>query len=215
MNGPGAVVISFTGTEAYVVASKGPAYGVMRVALDNDAPVNVDLYAATAKYQQAVFSKPGLTNAAHWLVLDWTGGKNAAASAATVNLDAISILGTLNQAPDYTGGLVGFWAAPPEYNWAETYAFRADGSYTYLVEGMIGGTYGLYREEGLYVTYQGQTAKMLRFFDRWNRFTPSGGPDGQWEALGNGEWPYQITYYTGDTKLNIIGKDLNANFWLQ
>ena len=81
MNGPGAVVIDFTGTQAYVVASKGPAYGIMSVTLDGAAQPNVDLYAATAKYQQVVFSKTGLTDAAHRLVIEWTNSKNAAASA--------------------------------------------------------------------------------------------------------------------------------------
>jgi hypothetical protein len=214
VNGPGAVFIDFTGTQAHVIASKGPAYGVMKVTLDGAAQPNVDLYAGAASYQQIVFSKTGLTDAAHRLVIEWTNSKNAAASATTINLDALRIVGSLAQAPDFTDGLVGFWATTPEWNWVESYTFRADGTYTYLVQGMIGSTSGLLRQEGLYAAYQGQSGPVLLLFDRLERFTPSGGPDGAWYSVANGEWPYQITAYTNGKKLNI-SNGWGANYWLK
>ena len=149
VNAPGAAVIDFTGTQAYVVASKGPGYGTMSVTLDGAAQPNVDLSAATAKYQQVVFSKTGLTDAAHRLVIERAAGK--------INLDAVDVLGTLTQAPDFTGGLVGFWCTTPEYDWVESWKFRADGTYTYLVSN--GST--TVREDGLYAAYQGASSKLL------------------------------------------------------
>ena len=59
MNGPGAVLIDFTGTQAYVVAGKGPGYGIMSVALDGAAQPNVDLYAATANTSRRCSARPG------------------------------------------------------------------------------------------------------------------------------------------------------------
>lgn len=183
VNGPGAVVIDFTGTQAYVVASKGPGYGTMSVTLDGDAQPNVDLGAATAKHQQVVFSKTtGLADAAHRLVIERAAGK--------INLDAVNILGTLTQAPDFTGGLVGFWCTTPEYYWVESWKFRADGTYTYLVSD--GST--TVREDGLYAAYQGASSKLLLLFDRW-----SGG------SLSDVECSYWITPQSNGTWLHIDG----------
>jgi hypothetical protein len=193
VNVPGAAVIDFTGTQAYVVASKGPGYGTMSVTLDGAAQPNVDLSAASAKYQQMVFSKTGLTDAAHRLVIERAAGK--------INLDAVNILGTLTQAPDFTGGLVGFWAMTPEYDWVESWTFRADGTYTYLVSN--GST--TVREDGLYAAYQGASSKLLLLFDRW-----SGG------SLSDVECSYWITYYSNGTMLHIDGgPNLDVNYWLQ
>ena len=161
----------------------------MKVTLDGAAQPNVDLYGSAGKYQQAVYSKSGLTDGAHRLVIEWTNSRNAAAAGTTIGLDAINVLGSLAQAPDFTNGLVGYWAATPRSSCAEAYTFRADSTYTYLVEGLIGSTYGLLRQEGLYAAYQGQSSMLLFLFDRWERFTPSGGPDGAWYSLASGEWP--------------------------
>ena len=206
VNGPGAVIIDFTGTQAYVVASKGPGYRIMRVALDGAAPPNVDLYAASAEYQQTVFSKIGMTDAAHRLVIEWTNRRNAAASSTAIDLDAISVLGTLGQAPALTGGLVGFWAVTPEYDWAESWRFRTDGSYNYFVTN--GATW--YNEEGLYAA--NADTKIVFLFDRRNQDGPERpGANG----LDNIECPYQISYYSNATLLRIKGPNLDVNYWLQ
>ncbi len=214
VNGPGAVIIDFTGTQVYVVASKGPAYGVLKVTLDGVAQPGADLYAAVAAYRQTVFSKTGLPDAAHRLVVEWSNSRNPAASGTTVDVDAVSVVGSLSQAPELTGGLVGFWATTPEWSWAESYTFRADGSYTYLLEGRLGSTYGLLRQEGLYAAYQGQGTMRLYLFGRLERFTPSGGPDGAWESLSSGEWSYRIINYTNGAKLNI-DNGWGADYWLR
>ena len=125
-NDLGAVLVTFTGTTVNVIATKGPSYGGLKVTLDGNAAnaVIVDLYSATAAYQQKVYAKSGLTNTSHSLRLDWTGLRNTASSGTTVDLDAIEIVGSLTQAPVLTGGLVGFWSTAADYDWVESYTFR-------------------------------------------------------------------------------------------
>jgi len=98
-NAAGSVTATFTGTAVSVVSTKGPAYGKLKVTLDNVVQPTVDLYAAATAYQQKVYTKAALANAAHTLKLEWTNTKNALATAATVNLDALDVTGTLTQAP--------------------------------------------------------------------------------------------------------------------
>jgi hypothetical protein len=192
VNAPGAALIDFTGTQAYVVASTGPGYGTMSVTLDGAAQPNVNLSAATAMYQQVVFSKTGLTDTAHRLVVGRAAGK--------IGIDAINVVGALAQAPDFTGGLLGFWAMTPEYDWVESWTFRTDGTYTYLVSNGSNTV----REDGLYAAYPGASSKLL-LFDRWS---------GGW--LSNVECTYVITAYPSGTLLKIYGgPNLDVNYWLQ
>ena len=155
-----------------------------------------------------MFSKTGLTDAAHRLVIEWTNSRNAAASATTVNLDAVNVLGTLTQAPDFTGGLVGFWAILRSTTGPNRWRFRADGTYNYFVTN--GGTW--YNEEGLYAAYQGASSKLVLLFDRRNQ----DGPDSPWNyGLSSMECPSWITYYTDGTLLKINGPNLDVNYWLR
>jgi len=101
-NAAGSVTAAFTGTSVGVIATKGLAYGKLKVTLDNVVQPAVDLYAAATAYQQKVYAKSGLTNAAHILKLEWTGTKNAAATGTTVDLDALEIMGTLTTVPSPT-----------------------------------------------------------------------------------------------------------------
>ena len=202
MNGPGYAIIDFNGTQAYVLATKGPAYGKMTVFLDGVQQPTIDLYAATARYQQAVFNKSGLSSAAHRLVLGWANSKNASASAKTINVDAVGVVGSLLQAPDMTGGLVGTWAFA-DYDWAESYAFRADGTYTRVIQTNLNqGNDGLFVHNGLYATYYdaASTSWILGLFYRTEKFTPEGGPDGTPAPLADVEYPY----YINGTTLGIM-----------
>jgi C1A family cysteine protease len=87
----GSVTATFTGTGIGVVATKGPVYGQLKMTLDAQTPVLVNLYNAGYLYQQKVKTWAGLTNGAHTLKLEWASG--------TVNLDALDVTGTLTQAP--------------------------------------------------------------------------------------------------------------------
>ncbi len=87
--------IAFDGTAVDLVASKLPTMGIVRVTLDQGAPVEVDLYSAGYYHQQRVYSSGNLTPGIHTLKLEYSGLKNPSASATTINFDALDIAGTL------------------------------------------------------------------------------------------------------------------------
>ena len=91
------VIATFTGTAVSYVAKTAAALGKAKVTLDDDDPVYVDLYSATAKYKQIVWSATGLDNDSHTLVIEWSGTKGKG-TGYTINLDALDIVGTLTQA---------------------------------------------------------------------------------------------------------------------
>ena len=78
-----------------VYVTKGPAYGIMNVTLDGVAQKSVSLYAAATAYKRKAFSRTGLANGTHTPSLSWAGKKVAAASAKTIDLDALGIQGRL------------------------------------------------------------------------------------------------------------------------
>ena len=90
--------IAFTGTRIDIISSKAPTYGKMRVTLDNQAPVLVDLYDAGYIHQKAVWSAANLTDGPHTVSIQWTGLKNASSTGTGIGLDAVDLLGTLTQA---------------------------------------------------------------------------------------------------------------------
>jgi hypothetical protein len=194
VNGPGQAYMQFSGTEAYVLATKGPSYGKMLVYLDAAPPVTVDLYSAQARYKQPVFRKGGLTNTAHQVVAAWAGSKNASSSAMTVNVDAFGAVGSLLQVPDMTGGLVGKWGFV-EVDWAELYTFNANGTYTRVITTNLDqGNDGTFVHQGIWAAYwlAAQNSWVLALRYRSEKFTPEGGPDGSWEALGDVDYLYYI-----------------------
>ena len=175
-----------------MLATKGPAYGTMTMFLDGVQQPTIDLYAATARYRQAVFNKSGLSSAAHRLILGWANSKNASATARTINVDAVGVVGSLLQAPDMTGGLVGTWAFA-DYDWAESYTFRPNGTYTRVIQTNLNqGNDGMFVHNGVYAAYQGSSSWMLGLFYRTEKFTPEGGPDGNTVPLADIEYPYDI-----------------------
>ncbi|TLN07768.1 hypothetical protein FDZ74_12510, partial [bacterium] len=84
----------FTGTAFDYVALKGPNYGVARVSVDGVVRGTADLYSSAFTYQQKVFSVAGLGDTTHTALIEWTGSKNASATATRINLDALDIIGT-------------------------------------------------------------------------------------------------------------------------
>src|SRR5439155_19010537 len=81
---------SFTwqGTDARLIAAKGPRLGKLWVNLDGRALL-VDLYSPTQQARQVVFARSDLPYGSHTLVLQPSGFKNPNASGTTVDLDAI------------------------------------------------------------------------------------------------------------------------------
>lgn len=174
-NAPGAVIINFTGPSVNLISTKGPTYGKMSITLDpqGTAPATstVNLYATGNAYQQKVYTKTGLANAAHQLLVEWTGTKGATTGGTTINIDAFELPGgTLTQVPDYTGSLVGYWSTPVDPVLTDAYTFRANGTYTRLMYSESGDFLrGMLRDDGLYIAAGGK----VLLFDALEDWTPA------------------------------------------
>ena len=88
------VTAAFTGTAVSYIVRTGSSFGIAKVTLDG-AVYYPDLYTASTKYKQTVWSRTGLTDGPHTLVIERNGTRNASSSGYTINLDALSIVGTL------------------------------------------------------------------------------------------------------------------------
>jgi hypothetical protein len=143
-----AVNIAFRGTRIDWITSKGPSFGIARVAVDNGAPVLVDLYAASTANKRVVWSATGLASGLHHVRIEWTGTKNAAATGTNVGIDALDILGVLAPAED--GPMVTrFDEASPQLGWTGGWRTSSSSSFS-------GGTYRYTAEEGtLTVSFTG------------------------------------------------------------
>ena len=88
------VTATFNGTAISYIAKIATNFGMVRITLDDEAPVLVSLRNGSALYRQVVWSASGLTPGVHTLVIDCPG-LNGGGSATTINLDALDIVGTL------------------------------------------------------------------------------------------------------------------------
>ena len=86
------VTLPFRGTGIKWIGYTGPDAGIAQVQIDGGAPVEVDLYSPTAKYQALVWMVKGLADGNHTLTITTTGGRNPAASAARVVVDAVDVM---------------------------------------------------------------------------------------------------------------------------
>jgi 3D (Asp-Asp-Asp) domain-containing protein len=84
----------FNGTSLSWVAKTGPARGIARVTLNDNDPVDVDLYSPTYKHQRCVYSTGTLPEGDYRVKIEWTGTKNPAATHTRIAVDAIDIQGT-------------------------------------------------------------------------------------------------------------------------
>ncbi len=92
------VIVQFSGTYLAWIAKTSPVYGIAQVSVDGGPAANVDLYSATIKWQQPVWSTGTLAAGTHTVIIKWSGSKRAAALHAYLNVDAFDIAGTLQQA---------------------------------------------------------------------------------------------------------------------
>ena len=90
------VTAQFTGIYAAWIAKKGPTYGKATISLDGEPPVVVNLYSASALYQQVVWNSGLIPYGVHTLKIEWTGLKDQAASGTTIGIDALQLIGDLN-----------------------------------------------------------------------------------------------------------------------
>jgi SpoIID/LytB domain protein len=91
------VTIKFNGTYLAWIAKKSNQYGYAKVTLDG-TPVTVDLYSPVELWKQNVWNTGTLVSGAHTVTIEWTGGKNGAAAATNIGIDAVQIVGTLTDA---------------------------------------------------------------------------------------------------------------------
>jgi len=84
--------LPFRGTAISWIGYRGPDGGIARVQVDGGTPVEVDTYSPTVKFQQVVFTATGLADANHTLTITTTGGRNPAASAARIVVDAFDVM---------------------------------------------------------------------------------------------------------------------------
>jgi N-acetylmuramoyl-L-alanine amidase len=118
------VTASFTGTLVKLTGKKGPQYGKAKVTLDGGEAEYVDLYSPYSVHQQFIYQKQGLDDAAHTLVIEWTGQKNAYSTGYYISLDLLLIQGRLDQAPRPTR----FQQSDPKLTYVGKWGTSATGS---------------------------------------------------------------------------------------
>ncbi len=144
LNSSGLATIKFNGSYLGWVGKKAPQYGKAKVTLDGGTPVTVDLYSASTKYQQTIWSTGLLSGGEHTVTIERTGEKNASATGSYIGVDAFDVIGRLVQAPGPT--------RLQQYDSHLAYAGRWLGMYSSLASG------GSFR-------YAGSPAKVTVTFD--------------------------------------------------
>ncbi len=131
----GSVTAKFSGTAVALIGTKGPAFGKVKVTLDNALIGYYDEYRSAPAYQQMIFMKTGLSNASHTLKLEFANQMNANATSPKINIDALDVEGTLTSAAVvsvfFTDGFesgLGKWTVPTASpSWAVT-TYRHSGT---------------------------------------------------------------------------------------
>ena len=95
---PATALISFTGSQLDLIATKGFTMGKARVTVDGAASVVVDFYNPTTLRQQKVWSTGTLSQGAHTVTVSWLGQASVSSGGTRVNIDAVDVAGTLSQA---------------------------------------------------------------------------------------------------------------------
>ena len=86
------VTLPFRGTAISWIGYRGPDGGIALMQVDGGAPVEVDTYSPTPKYQAELLTVTGLADANHTLTITATGRRNAASSATRVVVDAFEVM---------------------------------------------------------------------------------------------------------------------------
>jgi hypothetical protein len=121
-NGAGATVtVTFNGTYLAWVAKKGSSYGIAKVTLNGTTAQTVDLYSSKTLYAQKVWESGLLAPGLHTATIEWTGTKNAAATGASICVDAFDVAG---QVVSFTR----FEETKSQLTWAGTWKRTSTGS---------------------------------------------------------------------------------------
>lgn len=95
-NTPGAVAtIHFSGVSLTLVAKMSPVYGKARITLDGTRAFTVNLYNATTRYRQKVWSSGFLIPGSHTVKIEWTGERRTEATDTNIDIDAVEVVGTV------------------------------------------------------------------------------------------------------------------------
>ena len=86
------LTLPFRGTGISWVGYRGPDGGIAYVQIDGGAPIAVDTYAPSVKYQEVVFTATGLADTNHTLTITASGQSNPASRAARVVVDAFDVM---------------------------------------------------------------------------------------------------------------------------
>jgi hypothetical protein len=135
----------FSGTGADILALKGPTYGIANVILDGTTQT-VSFYSPTYKNAQPVWSKRNLAEGVHVVRVEWTGSKDASATGDNICIDAIDVLGGLQQAPAFDI-ITRFQETDPMISFGGVWSTASNNSYS-------GGTLKSGRGGGLGYTVQ-------------------------------------------------------------
>jgi len=116
------MTVAFRGSGISWIGYRGPDAGIATVAIDGGAPTQVDLYAPSATFQPIVFTKTGMTDTDHSLVITATGQMNPAASAPRVVVDALDVLTPGRRYEEYDKSIAytGMWTTDNDARvWSE------------------------------------------------------------------------------------------------
>ena len=113
------VTLPFRGTGIGWVGYKGPDGGIATVQIDGGAPIEVDTYNPTAKFQETVFTASGLADGNHTLTITTTGRRNAASSAPRIVVDAFDVMTPGRRYEDNDPAITyhGFWGPSTSRVW--------------------------------------------------------------------------------------------------
>jgi hypothetical protein len=123
----GAVCIPFWGASLDWIAKTGPQMGIALVSVDGGAPVQVDLYSASTKYQVSVWSTGDLAYGLHWVKIARSGTKNPNSTGTALTIDAVDVMGKLAWATRYQESDPAIEFAP---GWSTSWSWRYSGGAT-------------------------------------------------------------------------------------
>jgi len=123
----GYVEYGFSGQSVSWVARKNQYTGIAAVFVDGVFQQNIDLYAASEKYQQNVYTVSGLSNGSHTIRIVNTGTQNASASDHYLDVDAF-VVGIDNSVNDTSKAITygGTWT----HDSTITNSFHGEDSYS-------------------------------------------------------------------------------------
>ncbi len=93
------VTIRFKGTAIQVFGARASWHGKLKTQLDGVAGAEIDQYNATRQDQYEIYSKTGLANSEHTLILTVSGTKNASSAGTYVSVDKAVVSASVIPSP--------------------------------------------------------------------------------------------------------------------